>query len=34
MIDSGNVVETGTHSELLKEKGLYYNLVQTQVNPL
>jgi len=34
VIDSGRVVETGTHTELLAERGLYYNLVHTQVNPL
>jgi len=34
VVDQGRVVEQGTHSELLAQRGLYYNLVHTQVNPL
>jgi len=30
-IDNGQVVETGTHSELLDKKGVYYNLVKAQL---
>ena len=30
-IDGGRVVEMGTHSELMKTKGLYYELVTAQV---
>ena len=34
VIDQGQVVEQGTHAELMERQGLYRNLVQTQVNPL
>ena len=30
-IESGRVVEVGTHAELLQRKGLYHNLVEAQV---
>ena len=30
-VESGHVVEVGTHAELLEKKGLYYDLVQAQV---
>ena len=30
-IAAGQVVETGTHSELMDKKGLYYDLVTAQV---
>ena len=30
-VESGCVVEVGTHAELLEKKGLYYDLVQAQV---
>jgi len=30
VLDKGGVAETGTHTELLKKKGLYYNLVMAQ----
>jgi ATP-binding cassette, subfamily B (MDR/TAP), member 1 len=28
---NGQVIETGTHEELMKNKGLYYELVNAQV---
>ena len=30
-VNNGSVVETGTHSQLLKLKGVYYDLVTAQV---
>ena len=30
VLDKGKVAEVGTHSELLKSKGIYYNLVMAQ----
>ena len=30
VMDQGNIVETGSHDELLKKKGRYYNLYMTQ----
>ena len=30
-IVNGRVMESGTHAELLARKGVYYNLVSTQV---
>jgi len=30
VLDKGGVAEIGTHAELLKKKGLYYNLVMAQ----
>lgn len=30
VVDNGNVVEQGTHSELLERKGYYYNLYNSQ----
>ena len=32
VIDKGNVVETGKHSELMAKKNYYYNLVSRQVS--
>ena len=32
-ISDGKVVEKGTHKELLANKGLYYQLVTSQMNP-
>jgi ABC-type multidrug transport system fused ATPase/permease subunit len=31
VIDEGNIVEQGTHDELIKHKGHYYNLVKSQI---
>lgn len=31
-MDKGRIVETGTHSELMKNEGLYYNLVVNQTS--
>jgi ATP-binding cassette subfamily B protein len=30
VLDKGRIAETGTHMELLKKKGIYYNLVMAQ----
>jgi ATP-binding cassette, subfamily B, bacterial len=30
VLDKGEIVETGTHSELMEKKGVFYNLVETQ----
>ena len=30
VLDKGKVAETGSHNELLKNKGVYYNLVMAQ----
>jgi ATP-binding cassette subfamily B protein len=30
-IDDGRIVETGTHEELLAQKGLYYELYKSQL---
>jgi ATP-binding cassette subfamily B protein len=30
VLDGGKIVESGKHSELLKNKGFYYNLYQSQ----
>ena len=30
VLDQGSVVEQGTHKDLLKKKGFYYNLYQSQ----
>ena len=30
VMDQGRIVEQGTHSELLAQKGLYFNLIQLQ----
>ena len=32
VLDKGKIVEEGTHSELLKEQGFYYDLVQNQLD--
>ena len=32
VIDNGNIVEQGTHKELLKKKGFYYKLYNSQFN--
>ncbi|MEP5338174.1 MAG: peptidase domain-containing ABC transporter [Algibacter sp.] len=31
VVDEGLIIESGTHSELLKQKGSYYNLVKNQL---
>ena len=31
VLDSGRIIETGTHDELLRSKGAYYNLVKNQL---
>ncbi len=31
VIDEGDIVEQGTHDELLKQKGYYYELIKNQV---
>ena len=31
VVNNGSVVESGTHSQLVEQQGLYYNLVQDQV---
>lgn len=31
-LKDGQVAETGTHDELMKEKGLYYSLVTAQLS--
>jgi subfamily B ATP-binding cassette protein MsbA len=30
VMDKGRMVESGTHNELLEQKGMYYNLIQLQ----
>lgn len=30
VLDKGEIVETGTHAELMEKKGVFYNLVETQ----
>ena len=30
LIDNGNIVEIGTHKELIDKKGYYYQLVNAQ----
>ena len=30
VLDNGKIVEIGSHNELLKKKGFYYNLVNAQ----
>ena len=32
VLDHGKIAESGTHDELLKAKGIYYNLVLAQLN--
>lgn len=34
VFDQGVVVETGTHTQLMEAKGVYYNLVITQQNAM
>jgi ABC-type multidrug transport system fused ATPase/permease subunit len=29
-LESGNIIERGTHSELLEKEGFYYNLYLSQ----
>jgi len=31
VLDKGKIVEVGNHSELIKQKGNYYNLVKNQL---
>lgn len=31
VIDSGKIVEHGTHEELLEKRGFYYNLINAQL---
>ena len=31
VLDSGRIIETGTHDSLIREKGAYYNLVKNQL---
>jgi len=31
VLDKGNMVEIGSHEELTKQKGAYYNLVKNQL---
>ena len=33
VIDKGEIIETGSHKELLKKNGLYSTLVQKQIQP-
>lgn len=33
VLAEGQVVEHGTHDDLMQNKGAYYNLVTTQVTP-
>jgi ATP-binding cassette subfamily B protein len=30
VLEKGEIVEVGTHAELLEKKGIFYNLVETQ----
>ena len=30
VLDKGEIVEIGTHAELMEKKGIFYNLVETQ----
>jgi subfamily B ATP-binding cassette protein MsbA len=30
VMDKGRMIESGTHHELLEQKGMYYNLIQLQ----
>jgi ATP-binding cassette subfamily B protein len=30
VLDKGEIIETGTHAELMEKKGAFYDLVQTQ----
>ena len=32
VLDHGEIVETGTHKELLQAKGYYYQLIQAQMH--
>ena len=31
VLDNGEIVEEGTHNELMKREGIYYKLYQTQI---
>ena len=31
VVDSGKIVEHGTHDSLLQKRGVYFNLVQAQL---
>ena len=33
VLHEGQAVESGTHAQLLRQQGLYYDLVQTQLTP-
>jgi ABC-type multidrug transport system fused ATPase/permease subunit len=30
VLEKGEIIETGTHAELMEKKGAFYDLVQTQ----
>ncbi len=32
VLDSGRIIETGTHDMLINKKGAYYNLVKISLN--
>jgi ATP-binding cassette subfamily B protein len=32
VIDSGKIVESGSHESLIEQKGFYYNLYTSQFN--
>jgi ATP-binding cassette subfamily B protein len=33
VVDNGRIVESGTHSQLMKKKGTYYSLYELQIRP-
>jgi ATP-binding cassette subfamily B protein len=34
VLDNGQIVEEGTHDQLMEKKGLYYRLYQTQLEEI